>query len=143
MAKPVFVLVPSGTQTPKCYDPLLAALATSGYSGTAVSLPSVDAHPPVYDFTEDVEAIREATSKFVEQGKDVVVLHSYGGLPGSEALKVLGKTERTKKGLEGGVLRIVYIMGMFGFEGVSPAGERGDTSRMMPYQKIDLAVSIL
>lgn len=107
-----------------------------------VDLPSVGAVPAKYDFTEDVEAIRECAARLVEAGDDtVVVLHSYSGLPGGEALKGLGKAEREKQGLKGGVIRLVYIMSWIvpeGFQGL----ERGDTSKFLPFQMIDLEVPI-
>jgi pimeloyl-ACP methyl ester carboxylesterase len=144
MVKPAFVFVPGASQTTEYWNKVIGGLAKHGYSGAAVPLPSVliDGNPPTFDFSEDVAAIRDAVSKLVEeQGKDVVVvLHSYGGFPGSEALKGLGKREREEKGLQNGVMRMVFIMALASPENVQLAGERGDISKFMPYQKIDLEV---
>ena len=108
-----------------------------------VDLPSVCAVPAIYDFTEDVEAIRSCAARLAEAGEEiVVVLHSYAGLPGGEALHGLGKAEREKQGRKGGVIRIVYIMSWIVPEGYQ-AMERGDTSKFLPFQIIDLKVSIL
>jgi len=49
-------------------------------------------------------------SKLLDEGKDaVVLLHSYGGIPGSAALKGLGKAGRAKASKHGGVVRLVYV----------------------------------
>lgn len=39
----------------------------------------------------------------------VLVLHSYGGIPGSDAAETYSKSERMAKGLCGGVVRVVWI----------------------------------
>ncbi len=109
MSKPTFVLVHGAFHTSAVYDGLRMNLAAHGYPSVAVSLPSVGANPPHYDFAGDVAAIRDAVTQLVEQGRNVVVvMHSYSGLPGGEALKGLGKKERA--GLRGGLLRLVFVM---------------------------------
>ena len=51
----------------------------------------------------------ETLCLLVDQGREVVVvMHSYSGLPGGEALKGFGKKER--QGLEGGVILLVFVM---------------------------------
>ena len=142
MSKPIFICVPGGSCSPEYYGPIRKGLTSRGYSSVTVDLPSVGAKPAKYDFTEDVQAIRESATKLVEAGEEtIVVLHSYAGLPGGNALKGLGKLEREKQGLKGGVIRLVYIMSWIvpeGFQGL----ERGNTSKMMPFQMIDLEVPI-
>lgn len=143
MSKPIFFCVPGGSCTPEYYEPVRKGLNGHGYSSVTVDLPSVGAVPAVYDFTEDVEAIKNCATRLAEAGEEiVVVLHSYAGLPGGEALHGLGKAEREKQGLKGGVIRIVYIMSWIVPEGYQ-ARERGDTSKFLPFQKIDLEVSTL
>ncbi|KAL2855897.1 hypothetical protein BJY01DRAFT_231521 [Aspergillus pseudoustus] len=61
---------------------------------------------------EDIVSIRNHIETVVSQGEDVLlVLHSAGGFIGSEAMKGLGKAERTQNGHEGGVVSIVFIAG--------------------------------
>ena len=143
MSKPTFFCVPGGSCTPEYYGPIRKGLLAHGYSSVAIDLPSVGAKPAKYDFTEDVEAVREGVTKLVESDEEVVViLHSYAGFPGGQALEGLGKAEREKQGLKGGVIRLVYIMSWIvpeGFQGL----ERGDTSKFMPFQMIDLEVLII
>jgi hypothetical protein len=59
---------------------------------------------------EDTALVHSTVSKLVEAGRDVVVVvHSYGGIPGSDAMKGLARDERSGKGLRGGEVALVYI----------------------------------
>lgn len=61
---------------------------------------------------EDATLIRSELTKLVEDlGKDViVVMHSYGGVVGTEAVhESLAKKIRKGKGLPGGVLALLYM----------------------------------
>lgn len=49
----------------------------------------------------------------------MVCVHSYGGLPGSEATKGLSKEEREKDGKKGGVVKMCYICAFAATEGLS------------------------
>jgi pimeloyl-ACP methyl ester carboxylesterase len=140
MSKPIFVCVPGASHSHLIYEPLKAALAFHGYTAIPVSLPSNGGNP-TYDFSEDVQAIRNMVTQIVDFGEDVIlVLHGYGGLPGGEALRGLGKAEREQNGLRGGVIRLVFLMSWLAVEGfqLSP---RGDVSAMFPYLLCNLKVS--
>jgi hypothetical protein len=140
MSKSTFVLVPGGSCLPTVYDDVAKGLQASGYPTLQLALPSMAT--TTYDFTEDVAEIRSTVTKLVEEEKDViVVLHSYAGIPGGEALEGLGKLEREKKGLKGGVARLVFIVSWAMAEGTTGAGERGDCSQFPPYMVIDVKVS--
>ena len=57
-----------------------------------------------------MDAIRDCLSALTKDEKDIVlVVHSYTGMPGTEAPKGLGKKGRQDAGLKGGVIRLVYI----------------------------------
>ena len=60
---------------------------------------------------EDAAVIRAEATKLVEAGKDVIVLmHSYGGVVGTEAIhEDLSKSSRQAKGLSGGVTSLLYM----------------------------------
>ena len=140
MPKSTFVFVPGAWHTPSAFGGVMAALLTHGYLSVGVSLPSVGAVPAVNDVTEDIFAIREVVIKLVEQGEEViVVLHSYGGIPGSQALEGLGKKERERAGDVGGVVRLVYIAAY-----VLPAGfqlaSRGDVTQFSKWVRSDIEV---
>ena len=140
MSKPTVVLVPGSWHTPKVYDGVIKALEPHGYPCIRLPLPSVGAVPANEDFTEDVAAIRDCVNKLVEKGEEVVViLHSYAGLPGGEALKGLGMKERAKEGKKGGVIRLIFIMAYVVPEGFQLA-LKGDTSKTPPWMKVDKKV---
>lgn len=61
---------------------------------------------------EDAACLRSVLDKLIEtQGKDVVcVLHSYGGMIGTEAIhELLGEKVPEGRGLHGGVVGILYM----------------------------------
>jgi pimeloyl-ACP methyl ester carboxylesterase len=108
--KPHIVLIPGAWHTGACYDVIVPLLEDAGYSTTALTLPSVGAEPPVTSTNEDVAFTHSTVSSLVDAGKDVVVvMHSYGAIPGSDAMIGLSKSERSGEGLEGGVVALVYI----------------------------------
>ena len=110
-SKPTIIFVPGAWHGPEPFSTVRASLESHGYTTIGISLPSVGAEPPVKSWDPDVDAIRSAIAKVAdEEGGDVVLaVHSYGGVPSSEAAKGFAKTEREKAGLKGGIVRLVYI----------------------------------
>lgn len=110
--KPAFVIVPGAWHAPACFEPTTSVLKSKyGYSTTTVELPSVGSElrglPPPQNWDQDVAAVREAISSHLNEGHDVVlVAHSYGGCPASEAAKGLDKWSRGDKP---GIIRLVWI----------------------------------
>lgn len=108
--KPTLIFVPGAWHGPEAFTPVTSLLSASGYTCTGVALPSVDSHPAQPDFTADVSAIRSAIEAAADAEQDVfVVMHSYGGIPGTEATKGLSKSDRRGEGKRGGVAGLVYI----------------------------------
>lgn len=59
---------------------------------------------------DDAIHIRKTTSELVAAGKDVIlVLHSYGGIPGTASAKGLLKKAREAEQKSGGIISIVYV----------------------------------
>jgi hypothetical protein len=140
MSRPTFVCVPGESHSPLIWDRIKTTLGFHGYNVNTIALPSNGARPATYDFTEDVRAIRDNVTAIVDTGNDVVVvLHSYAGIPGAEALWGLAKYERESRGLRGGVIRLVFIMSILAKEGFQ-ASQRGDISAMYPWMLCDLEV---
>jgi pimeloyl-ACP methyl ester carboxylesterase len=115
--KPTFVFVPGAWHQPSAFKPSLDLLTSAGYEVEAVSLPSVGTvergEPATTSFQPDVDAIRKAILSHIDQGKDViVVMHSYGGIPGSHAVQGLSKDERQAAGKKGSVVKLIYIAAM-------------------------------
>ena len=70
----------------------------------------MDAKPPKTSTDEDTALVHSTVSELAEAGRDVVVVvHSYGGIPGSDAMKGLARDERSGKGLKGGEVALMYI----------------------------------
>jgi pimeloyl-ACP methyl ester carboxylesterase len=124
--KPGLVFVHGGWHTPECFDPIISELKTHGYESAAPKLPTIGASPPLNNFDPDVAAVRAAILSFLEVGRDVIVIpHSYGGLPASEAIKGLAKPDREKAGFNTGVLQIIYISSFIFPENTSIASAYG------------------
>ncbi|OAX83774.1 hypothetical protein ACJ72_01858 [Emergomyces africanus] len=110
MTKPTIVFVPGGFHTPAIFDPVRPFLHGAGYPTTAVYLPGLGVSPGIPDLSADAEAVRIVVSGLAELGREVlVVAHSYGGVPTTEALQDLGKKEREAKGCIGGVIALLFI----------------------------------
>ena len=141
MSKPVFVCLHGAWHSPACYDAVKSTLAQDGYLCVCPSLPSVGGSPPTSDFTEDVTTIRSTVAELVKEHDVIVVMHSYSGIPGGQALEGLDKKTTMERGLKGGVVRLVYIMSFMVPEGFqhSPKGTR---DYMIPAMKTDFEVSL-
>ncbi|KAF2657101.1 alpha/beta-hydrolase [Lophiostoma macrostomum CBS 122681] len=114
MSNPTIVCVPGAWLPPNIYSESLQILESHGYPTISLALPSVGADPGLPNFDEDVKL----TKLIVEESKDVVlVMHSYSGVPGTEAPVGLGKQEREEKGEKGGVVRLVYVAALAMREG--------------------------
>jgi pimeloyl-ACP methyl ester carboxylesterase len=119
MKKPTIVFVPGAWHPPTAYDLLLPPLHAAGYTTTYVYLPSVGAAAPV-TFEDDVAAVRRVVGGLVELGREVVVVpHSYGASPATEALNDLSKKDQQEKGLDGGVVQLIYIAAIVPTKGIS------------------------
>jgi pimeloyl-ACP methyl ester carboxylesterase len=109
--KPEFVIVPGAWHSPEAFKSTTVLLQNAGYTVHGISLPSVGASPPLQSFDPDVSVIQNAINKVLSSGKDVVIVyHSYGGVPGSEALGEYIKALESGKKKEGWgiVRRLVY-----------------------------------
>ena len=129
VSKPSLVIVPGSFSSAAIYYELVDKIRAHGYEVFVNNLPSTARHAPEEPASMNDDAIffRGIIEKLANQGKDVIVLpHSYGGVPGTEACKGVSKAERQKKGLPGGVIRIVYLSAIVLPEGGSTNSEQGD-----------------
>lgn len=108
--KPTVLIVNGASHTPKHFEPLQALLEESGYSVYNPRLPSNALLPPDNSHQQDVETIRDIVEELASEGKRIIVLmHSYGGFVGTNALADLGLEQRREKGLNGGVEWLAYM----------------------------------
>lgn len=113
-SKPTLIFVPGGWHTPECFSPVTEILSKAGYKISSVAHPSIGTElrgeAPLQSWDEDVAAIRETVLQHLRDGEEVVlVVHSYGGTVGSEAVKGLNKKDWESSGNIGGVVRLVYL----------------------------------
>ncbi|KAL4794690.1 Alpha/beta hydrolase fold-1 [Aspergillus venezuelensis] len=107
---PIFVFIPGAWHTADKYNGLRSLMAEQGLDFEAIATPSVGASPPTKGLHADIEDIEAILRGFVENGRQVVVVtHSYGGIVGVSAVEGLGYAQRTKAGLTGGVVMVVWV----------------------------------
>lgn len=125
-SRPTVVFVHGAWHRVHQYAPLTKPLESAGYTVVAPTLPSVDGTQPSFD--EDVAVVRKAIQHILDDGHDVAVLmHSYGGIVGSEAVKGLSKADRGSNG----VTRMIYLTAFALPEGVSLYQAIGE--RILPW----------
>lgn len=110
--KPTIVIIPGAFHSPSHFDELFARLHQAEYPTMCLALPSLNPQSPhTADVAGDSKFVREKILlPLLEAGKDILlVMHSYGGIPGSCAAKGLSKGERSSQGYAVGILGIVYI----------------------------------
>jgi pimeloyl-ACP methyl ester carboxylesterase len=109
LVKPTIVLVHGAWHTADCWSLVTSQLKEYGYSFQAIQLPSAGGDLAI-TVEEDAAHIRKSTYELAAAGKDVIlVLHSYGGIPGTESAKGLLKKDREAEQKSGGIISIVYI----------------------------------
>jgi len=111
MTKPTFIFVPGICHTSAVFSRVINLLTKLGYACHGLDLPSVGANPGLPDFSADVSTLQDSINNCLSAGEDtVVVLWSYGGIVGTEAvLPSMLKSARQKEGKAGGVKHLVYL----------------------------------
>lgn len=67
----------------------------------------VEPTPSMYDDADNIHRLLEALA---DEGKNILVaMHSYGGLPGTEACEGLGRAERLRASKPGGFVRLLCV----------------------------------
>lgn len=131
---PTILLVQGSFQIPQVYEKLVKGLEDRGYPTIHPQLPScsnVDSpNFPQLSLVDDASAIHKELSRLIEsEGRNVVVvMHSYGGLVGSEATtEELSYTNRQARGLPGGVIHLFFYTAFLLQEGQSVLGVFGES----------------
>lgn len=128
-SKPVIAIVPGSFSNASSYYALVDKIQGLGYEAFVNNLPSASRHPPEEpaSLQDDAGFFRSIFERLADQGKDVVVvMHSYGGLVGSEAVKGVAKADRQASGKPGGVVKLVYVTATVLPVGASMKSESGD-----------------
>lgn len=108
---PVVVVVPGCWSVPAMYRKLGAALESKSFKVHIPDLPTNNGvRPPNSSHEADVEAVRKVVEPLVNDGKEVIMLmHSYGGVVGTNAVQGLSRTDRQSGNLPGGVVHLLYL----------------------------------
>jgi hypothetical protein len=108
---PVFVLVGGVSHTPEFFEALIKELENHGRQSHAVRYPTVGHETIGTTQQDEVKAIQDAVARFVDdEQKDVIlVMHSYGGWPGSRAVKGFDKETRVQDGKQHGIVELVFL----------------------------------
>lgn len=109
--KPIIFFIPGAWHRPSCYDLVIGPLKSLSYPIETVQNLSTSAALPAKGLTEDIENVRAKLEKLIDtEGKDVViVMHSYGGCPGTASIEGLDKKTRQQEGKQGGVTALFFI----------------------------------
>ncbi|KAI1169051.1 alpha/beta-hydrolase [Nemania serpens] len=109
--KPTLFIVHGAWHVPESYKKLTSALESRGYEVHLPRLPSTNGmRPPNADLFTDSLLVRNYVESLVRAGRTVVVImHSYGGQVGTNALHGLGVEARAKQGQPGGISHLIYM----------------------------------
>ncbi|CAF9911625.1 MAG: hypothetical protein GOMPHAMPRED_007474 [Gomphillus americanus] len=118
---PIILIISGAWHVPIHYAKLKSALEAAGYEVHVPQLPTANgARPPTADLYTDTEFIREFVTTLMDGGrKIIVIMHSYGGQVGTNALHGLGIKERIANGKSGGIIHLVYMVATAYLEGDS------------------------
>ena len=111
--KPAILLVHGAWHVPEHYSDFVQHLQHAGFEVCCPLLPTCDeAKRPTSDMFADAQVVRDKVLSLVDQSREVIMLlHSYGGVVGTEAAKGLSANERATRGLEGGIVHLIYMCG--------------------------------
>lgn len=108
IVKPTLVLFPGAWHLASTLAGFVEELKSRGYPAEAHTLRSVG--NPAATVAYDVVHIRSILLSHIEQGKDVVlIVHSFAGYGGSEAIEGLHKRTRAANGQVGGLVGGIWL----------------------------------
>ena len=111
--QPAIVLVHGSWHVPEHYADFVQQLQQAGFEVFCPRLPTCDASKRLTaDMFADAQVVRSQVISLIDQSRKIVMLlHSYGGAVGTEAVKDLSLSERAAKGQQGGVIHLIYMCG--------------------------------
>lgn len=141
MSKPTIVLAPGAWHTPDCFDALREQLHTRGFPTEAVAYPSIGAEPPNKGLSDDAAVLRNVLERLANEEKEVVLMvHSYGGLVGQNAVSGLGYKQRKAQGKKGGIIMLVYLAAFVAPKGATLKQMLG--GRFLPWIKFEASATL-
>ncbi|TVY36047.1 hypothetical protein LOCC1_G007977 [Lachnellula occidentalis] len=110
--KPTILFIHGSWHNPNHFKSIRTLFESAGFPTECPPQATINAKPhTTLTLQDDVQVIQAALSNLIEDDKDIiVVMHSYGGVLGSEAVhEKFGKKVRQEKGLTGGVTQLLYL----------------------------------
>ncbi|KAH8423374.1 esterase/lipase family protein [Aspergillus melleus] len=127
--KPTIVLVHGAWHKPTHYAELVSALRDLGYELHVPALPSMKGDwPPTADLETDTRYLHDYVERLAQDGRQIVILlHSYGGQVGTNALarlclSVETRTQQSLPASGGAVIHLIYMCALVLLEGRSMMG---------------------
>ncbi|KAL8697169.1 MAG: hypothetical protein Q9201_007266 [Fulgogasparrea decipioides] len=86
--RPTVLIVHGGYFLPSAWSEFIISLKAAGFEAQCPRLPSRgDERPPTKTLEDDAKVVRDAAKELTFAGKRIILLaHSYGGIPASEAI---------------------------------------------------------
>ncbi|KAL8831341.1 MAG: hypothetical protein Q9170_005334 [Blastenia crenularia] len=108
-SNPTILVIHGGYFLPPAWATFLSSLKAAGFEAECPRLPTCgDDRPPTKTIHDDVKVIHDAAIQLASAGKKIIVLaHSYGGIPASEAITRSLYASQSDNG--GGVIHIIYL----------------------------------
>ncbi|KAE8379017.1 Alpha/beta hydrolase fold-1 [Aspergillus bertholletiae] len=113
--RPTFLIIHGSWHHPELYGAFCKAIENCGADVICPRLPTANGEcPPTTSIEDDVTLIRATAQSLLQEGKEVyAVMHSYGGMVGTDALAGLG------------IQRLIYLAAFVPFRGKSLVGMFG------------------
>jgi len=138
--KPTLVFIPGAWHTPEYFEGVISQLKAHGYPVRALRMPSVGGDD-TSTMADDAAYIQKTTSALAAEGKEIIlVMHSYGGIPGTQSAKGLLQKERAAEGQRGGIIGLVYLAAFLLPAGQSLASFLGS---MPDWVKYNVSIAVL
>ena len=109
--KPAILLVHGAWHVPEHYTDFIQQLHQAGFEVFCPRLPTCDETKRLTsDMFSDAQVVRSQVISLIDKSREVIMLlHSYGGAVGTEAVKGLSASECAAQGLRGGVTHLIYM----------------------------------
>ena len=109
--KPAIVLVHGAWHVPEHYTSFIQHLHQAGFDVLCPRLPTCDETKRLTsNMFSDAQVVRSQIISLIHNSREIIMLlHSYGGAVGTEAVNGLSASERAAKGLSGGVTHLIYM----------------------------------
>ncbi|KAH9986046.1 alpha/beta-hydrolase [Xylariaceae sp. FL0662B] len=133
---PTIVICSGAWPLAQFFDPLIQAfkaLDQVAICKVPESYPAFDPDNPPKRNYDSVFLRDHVLDPLLEDGEDIVIfMHSYGGVYGPEALEGISKKERSSKGLQGGVVAVIFTAAYIAPKGVSAIETMGLSPDKLP-----------